>query len=258
MGCTNHFVKVIKMAAIDRRSLIPMYYQLAQLLREQIRIGELKAGEILPSERALMQKYELSRNTVRQAFDQLAKEGLIVRELGHGTYVSKLSNRFNYMLDTFYENRDLLKWAGFSPSAKYVSATEVAAPEAARNALKLPADANAICHTMIFYADERPAMFTKDYLPSNMVGQYDLSIEGEGFMRFLDRVSGMHVEYVLVDISSVEAIGEVAQTFGCPSGTPALLMMETFLDVTQTRPIAFSMNYFNRDVINFRLLMQRG
>jgi GntR family transcriptional regulator len=246
------------MDAIDRHAMTPMYHQLAEFLRGQIRSGELEAGKLLPSERALMQKYGLSRNTVRQAVDQLAREGLIVREHGHGTYVSTLSNKFHYMLDTFYENRDLLKLAGYTPSAEFISTAQVIPPEAARIALKLPPDEKTICHTMVFYADGRPAMFTRDYLPAHMTGKYDLSTEGEGFMRFLDRVSGLQVEYVLVDISPVEAGREIAQTFGRPSGTPALLMMETFLDVTQTRPIAFSMNYFNQEVLNFRLLMQRG
>jgi len=246
------------MDLIDRRSVIPLYYQLAQLLREQIRAGILKSGGQLPSERELMQEHNLSRNTVRQALDILRKEGLIVRDHGSGTYVSNLSNTFHYMLDTFFENRDLLRRAGYTPTVQHVSTQKLVPPEVVRGALHLQSEEETICHTMIFFADGRPAMYTRDYLTEKMSGQYDLSSGGEGFMKFLDRVSGQRVEYVLVDISPVEAVGEVARTFQCPPGSPVLLFKEIFLDGTQTVPIAFSMNYFNREALNFRLLTRRG
>jgi DNA-binding GntR family transcriptional regulator len=128
----------------------------------------------------------------------------------------------------------------------------------ARTALQLPKDVQTICHTMIFFADERPAMYTQDFLPLHLAGEYDLSNEGEGFICYLDRVSGLRVEYVLVDITPVEAVADIARAFHCQPGTPMLLMKETFLDVTQSTPICFSLNYFNREVINFQLLTRRG
>ncbi|MCE1252292.1 MAG: GntR family transcriptional regulator [Anaerolineae bacterium] len=246
------------MPFIDHRSVIPLYYQLAQILREQIRTTELPAGQLLPSERELMNTYDLSRNTVRQALDLLAREGLIVREHGHGTYVSNLSNSFHYMMDTFYENRDLLKRAGYTPTVKQISSQRLIPPEVVRQALRLEPQVETLCHTMIFFADDRPAMYTQDFLPLALAGEYDLSLEGEGFMRYLDRASGVRVEYVLVDISPVEAAGEVAHAFSCPVGKPLLLMKETFLDGAQNRAVCFSLNYFNQEVLNFRLLTRRG
>ncbi len=246
------------MDILDRRSLLPLYYQLAHHLREEIYAGGLQPGNLIPSERELMRSYDLSRNTVRQALEMLAKEGLIVRDHGHGTYVSKLVRKFEYMLDTFYENWDLLKRAGFTPAVDFVSSEAVLPPEPVRVALHLEKGEETTCHTMIFYADGRPAMYTMDYLPGVFPEKYDLSTSGEGFMLFLDRISGIQVEYVLVDISAVEAVGIIAETFACPPGTPVMLYREVFLDATQSKPIAFSMNYFNRDVINFRLLTRRG
>ncbi len=246
------------MPLIDHRSVIPLYYQLAQILREQIRTTELPAGHLLPSERELMNVYDLSRNTVRQALEQLAREGLIVREHGHGTYVSNLSNTFHYMLDTFFENRDLLRRAGYNPTVDLLSTQQVIPPEVVRCALTLEAGVKTVCHTMIFYADGHPAMYTQDFLPLHLAGEYDLSEEGEGFMRYLDRASGVRVEYVLVDISPVEATGDVCRAFLCQPGTPLLLMKETFMDGTQSIPVCFSLNYFNQEVLNFRLLTRRG
>jgi GntR family transcriptional regulator len=244
--------------SLDRSSFIPLYYQLAQLLRESIVTGVWAAGAELPSERNLMQEYELSRNTVRQALDQLYREGLIMREQGSGTRVAQLNNSYQYLLDTFFENRDLLIRAGYKPEVDIVSTETVVPPEVVRLALKLEKNVTVVNKKMIFFADGKPAMYTLDYLPYAQVDEYDLSPEGLGFMKYLDLISGKRVEYVMIDVTPVEATGEVAATFNYPPGAPVLLMKEIFLDETQKIPIAFSMNYFNRELINFRLLTRRG
>lgn len=246
------------MNSIDKHSIIPLYYQLVELLREKIRSGELGGGDQLPSERDLMQTYHLSRNTVRQALGILKNEGLIIRDHGHGTYVSNLSNTFHYMLDTFLENYDLLRRAGYTPSMQQVSTQKLIPPDIVSHALMLEVGEEAVCHTMIFFADDRPAMYTQDYLPFKTVGENNPPVGGEKFWEYLERSSSKKVEYVLIDILPFEAVGEIADAFQVSHGSPILLFKETFLDETQTIPIAFSLNYFNREVLSFNLLTRRG
>ena len=49
----------------------PLYAQLEQILKQQIECGTYKKGDFLPTEKELMEKYELSRVTVRQAMANL-------------------------------------------------------------------------------------------------------------------------------------------------------------------------------------------
>ncbi|MEU0560390.1 GntR family transcriptional regulator [Dactylosporangium maewongense] len=72
---------------IDRSSDRPLYQQLADLLREQIRAGELAPGAFVPSESSLMQEYELGRPAVRNAVAVLRQEGLVVSARGARTMV---------------------------------------------------------------------------------------------------------------------------------------------------------------------------
>lgn len=74
--------------AIDPSNIIPKYYQLANILREQIENGTWKANETIPSERQLEQQYNLSRPTIRQAIDLLITQGYLYRIHGRGTFVS--------------------------------------------------------------------------------------------------------------------------------------------------------------------------
>jgi GntR family transcriptional regulator len=75
-------------AKIDRDSLIPLYYQLQQILLQQIESGQLAPGQGIPAERELEKRYNLSRTTVRRALDELARAGYITRERGRGTFVT--------------------------------------------------------------------------------------------------------------------------------------------------------------------------
>nr|HMN31029.1 GntR family transcriptional regulator [Caldilineaceae bacterium] len=72
---------------LDKESPVPLYYQLAELLRERIVAGEYKAGEQLPSERELSEQANISRMTARQAVAYLERQGVLVVKPGLGTYV---------------------------------------------------------------------------------------------------------------------------------------------------------------------------
>jgi len=72
---------------IDSASFEPVYRQLARLLREQIQAGELRAGQALPSEASLSQRFGVGRDAVRDALASLRGEGLVVTTRGIGTFV---------------------------------------------------------------------------------------------------------------------------------------------------------------------------
>lgn len=65
---------------IDPRSGIPLYVQLKEILREQIRTGVWEPGDRIPSEAEIRQHFAVSRATVRQAITELEQEGLLVRQ----------------------------------------------------------------------------------------------------------------------------------------------------------------------------------
>jgi len=74
--------------SIDPSSITPMYKQVAGIISEGIRTGELKVGEKLPSEFELMKDFNVSRVTIRGAISELVTDGLLVRSQGKGTFVA--------------------------------------------------------------------------------------------------------------------------------------------------------------------------
>jgi GntR family transcriptional regulator len=73
---------------LDGGSTTPLYVQLAERIRGQIRDGVIKIGDALPSERELSEAIGISRVTVRRAIETLLREGLLSRKHGSGTYIA--------------------------------------------------------------------------------------------------------------------------------------------------------------------------
>jgi len=71
-----------------KRSPIPLYIQVATLLRNRIADGHFRAGQKMPTQEELEQEFGVARVTVRQAVELLEKEGLVHRQQGRGTFVT--------------------------------------------------------------------------------------------------------------------------------------------------------------------------
>jgi GntR family transcriptional regulator len=78
----------------------PMYRRIAQDLRQQIESGALPPGEKLPSELELRDKYEASRNTIRDAIKWLISRTLVETRPGQGTFVIRRLSPFVTTLST--------------------------------------------------------------------------------------------------------------------------------------------------------------
>ncbi|HYA26359.1 MAG TPA: GntR family transcriptional regulator [Thermodesulfovibrionales bacterium] len=72
---------------LDKSSKIPLYLQLKDLIKYYISTGAIKDSEQLPGVIALSEELEINFETVRKAYKELEKEGLIFTRRGRGTFV---------------------------------------------------------------------------------------------------------------------------------------------------------------------------
>ncbi len=73
--------------ALNTKSPIPLYRQLAERLLADIDAGEYRENEKIPSENELAGQFQIGRPTVRQATDWLVRQGRLERRRGSGTFV---------------------------------------------------------------------------------------------------------------------------------------------------------------------------
>jgi GntR family transcriptional regulator len=77
--------------SIDPRSPTPIYAQIADRVRLGVASGELKAGESLPSVRALATRLRVNPATVVQAYRELERDRVVDMRQGAGTYVAEMA-----------------------------------------------------------------------------------------------------------------------------------------------------------------------
>ena len=125
----------MQIPALDRESLVPLYYQIQQRLIEQIRRGALKPGQILPSEQEIAGQLGVSRMTGRQALRSLRDLGVTYSVRGKGTFVSgiKLEKDFRQVL-SFTEE---MQARGLHPRSRVLSFEVIPADAEAASALHL-------------------------------------------------------------------------------------------------------------------------
>ena len=152
------------MKTINKQSRIPYYYQLADILREIIR--DSAAGdetEFLPSENELVQTYQVSRATVRQALNLLEREGLVHRAKGKGTYISK--HRVRYPLTKMVSTTIEMERRGWRPGVEVLSFLEMDTHSPITEALNLTADEKVYELCRLRLGNEQPVGLQWTYLP---------------------------------------------------------------------------------------------
>lgn len=79
---------------IDKNSLVPLYSQVKEKIYKNIINGLWKVDDQIPTEKELMDLYGVGRATIREAIDQLTREGYIYKKRGIGTFVGKSKSVF--------------------------------------------------------------------------------------------------------------------------------------------------------------------
>ncbi len=74
---------------IDRDGPIPVYRQVADVVAERIRRGELLPHRPIPSESQLVAEFEIARETARRAVSELRERGLVYTVPQRGTFVGR-------------------------------------------------------------------------------------------------------------------------------------------------------------------------
>ncbi len=150
--------------AIDRQSPLPMYHQLKEILLARIQSEPLAPGSSFPSEMELIETYEVSRTTVRQAIAELGKQGFLYTIKGKGTFVSKPKIDLRYLQKSLTFDEQIRK-SGMTPSTKVLYFGEIAASDEVAGRL---GTARAIKLVRLRFADDEPVVLAESYHPYDL------------------------------------------------------------------------------------------
>jgi GntR family transcriptional regulator len=148
----------------------PLYEQVADALRAEIREGRYRPGDKLPSERELSERFDVSKVTARQAIVQLRAEGLVTSRVGYGVLVAERGPPRRLSDDilrgeAFYRAVGRL---GLEPNVTTTITREPASEEVAE-ALGVPVGAEVLVHARLVRAEGGPPLFSAaNYFPEEV------------------------------------------------------------------------------------------
>ena len=86
---------MLKDEVLDKTIPVPLYFQLKTLIKNKIKDGTYKSGDLIPTENELSDMFGISRTTVRQAVTELVHEGYLYR-IKSKTASNALDDTFHY------------------------------------------------------------------------------------------------------------------------------------------------------------------
>lgn len=227
---------------INKKSPIPVYYQLKNLILEKIKKGEYASGELIPSERELSESLGISRMTVRQALSQLVTEGHLYREKGRGTFVTARKIEQNNIRSF----SDLVRERGMQPSTHILSFTKETGLFDIAKELGLPADETMYYIKRLRRADHMPIAIEEAFIPEKFcpgLDTYDLT---QSLYRVLEQNYGYKILYVDNSIESTRPDKEQKSLLELPSDVH-ILKIQGVSYSGEGMPLLYERNVYRAD-----------
>lgn len=226
------------MTAIYRNSPLPRYYQLKEIMRERIRTGEWKPGDLIPSERELSEQYGISRMTARQAITDLTNEGLFYREQGKGTFVSQ--HKVTQQLLSLTGFTEDIRARGQRPGAKVLFAEMRPAEEATAERLRVKPGQLIFCVQRLRLADNEPLAIELSQIHFQGCERLlEEDLEQNSLYRLLESKYGQPPMEAEQELEAGLAGSEEAQLLNLSLGSPVLFTRRvTYTD--RNRPLEYA------------------
>ena len=228
---------------------IPLYHQLKEIFIEKITNGEWQPGEIIPNESQLCEQYGVSRGPVRQALDQLVREGLLARKQGKGTWV--LPPKIERGLGGFYSFTTLIEQKGLRPSARLLGFEVTTPTGGVARSLGLTTAEPVFKIRRLRLADEEPLILETIYVPQAVCpGLTDTQVASVPLYTLLESRYGVRLVRARQFFEPVVADEYEAQVLEIAKGAPVLLV-QNITYATGDRPVVLSKAIMRGDRVRY-------
>jgi DNA-binding GntR family transcriptional regulator len=240
-------------STVDKSSPLPAYFQVAQDLRRRIEQGEWGTGERIAPELSLARDYGVSRVTVRQALGELAKDELLERRRGSGTYVREQVQPIVYPLNlTVGAYAARIRELGFSNRAEVIeSALLHPPPEPLREALAMTPDGEVAYLLRRVYINEQPVAIYRSWFDASVVPGIERNPGVTGSLSdTLEREYGFVPVRAEMDLEVVRSTREEA-LLGDATGDVPLVLVTSTSYLADGRPLEHAQTAWLGDRVRF-------
>jgi len=242
--------------SLDRNSFVPYYHQVADQIRALIEEGKLVAGEAFCSEGELSRQLGISKMTVRQAFQSLRQEGLLLVEKGKRPVIGAGRVHRNFQeLRGFSEE---MSRRGLRPSSKLLS-IRITPPDAeALEALRL-ADIERVYRIQrLRYASNQLVGLEVSQLPASLFPRLEKhNLEKTSLYSVLEDSYGVKLAWSEEQLEAMPAEKEEAPLLRVSLGTPLFFVRRTVY-TAEDLPVEYCRSHFRGDRYTATVMSHRG
>ncbi len=205
---------------------LPLYYKIENDLKKKIMKGDYKAGDPLPSEKQLVEKYKVSRLTAREAVKRLEAQRLVVKIQGKGTFVAR--PQIYHRTGSLYSGGEEILLQNFQVKTRVLDIKKVAPHSGIYRKLELDDKEEVIALERLRYANEIPVALIKCYIPYKYVpGIESMDLENKSLYRTLEDHYLLQLHEAQEVIEAVKADSRSAGYLEIKPGMPVLLNKRT-------------------------------
>ena len=224
---------------------VPLHHQVYLDLRAALDAGEWRAGDRLPPERELAERYGCSLITVRRALGDLARERRLERTRGRGTFVTRPP--IDLDLDGSMSFTEEVQQLGHDPATRVVTARTVAADTAVAEALDIAIGASVVHVERLRMADGEPLLLEQVFLPeARFPGLLAGDLEHGSLYELLDERYDTRVARARESLEPIALPQREAHLLGVEPHRPALRIEGLAYDPSG-RPVEFARSYVRGD-----------
>jgi DNA-binding GntR family transcriptional regulator len=233
---------------LDRRSPVPLYFQLSQGLRLAIEDGRIAPGTRIDTEIALAEQLGVSRPTVRSAIKELVDSGLVIKRRGLGTIVAPVRVKRPVALTSLYDD---LSQAGQRPTTEVLDFAEEKSDPDVAEALGLDPRGLVIRFDRLRRAKGEPIALMRNYVPPGLVPLTAERLERTGLYR-LFASHGIRLQMAHQHIGARLASASEARLLDVPARSPLLTMRRTTVD-ERGRAVEFATHCYPAERYSFEM-----
>jgi GntR family transcriptional regulator len=238
------------MKPLQHDSVIPLYHQLMERLKDSIVKGHWTPGDKILSENQLMDQFGVSRNTSKKAIDELVQEGILYRIQGKGTFVAK--PKLQQSLMGFYSFSKVLKEKGLNPKDIILKIEEVKLTAKIQEALKLEENETVIEMKRLRCANNEPYILESSFIPKKLIKDTE-QLKKVGEISLYDLFAQQFNIVVTKAKEAFEPVlirAEESEYLQTEEGRPALLLERTAYEVNGL-PVEFCISIVRGDRCRF-------
>lgn len=238
---------------LDRNSRIPLYYQLAEQIREQIVAGELGAGAQLPAEREMAERHAISRMTARQAIAHLVRQGVLIAKIGVGTFVAEPKLSFDAVHLLGFTERMLSQ--GMRITSTVLEQALVLPPKLVSGKLKLRPKDKVVKIARVRLHDNEPLALETVFVPANLApGLASADLQQHSLYALLENTYHLRLGALKQTLEATIANDYEAQLLHVAVGMPMILLEGvTFRATKDAQPVEYFKAVFRGDRFRFTL-----